>query len=319
MNIIEFPEFKDYTDQVVHYLQPKLDGHLRKIFIDNVGRIQILTKNDKDNTAKLLKIKHIAKELRGLPWSTTLFGEVHSPGVFASSVPTLVNNADEKLRLTVFAAPWLGGKDMSDVGLKSVMNILSKLGVETSETTDILPGRLSEKRKKELLQIAVDNKWEGWVVKESHMNGWYKLKPVRSIDAFIINVLKSDSKTCFGGLRSVLLGLWNVDKNDTCVLKSLYNLGVCGGGFKKPFRMQFMTQEQIDSERIKFMEAYPNAPSEKLEVFDLPRLDTSILIGLVMEAEYDSVTAGGKLRFPRFIRWRDDKDSKDCTVGQLGD
>jgi ATP-dependent DNA ligase len=310
MSTIEFPSFKNYTDQVVHYLQPKFDGHLRKVFIDNVGRIQILTKNDKDNTAKLLKIKHIAKELFGLPWSTALFGEIHSPGILASSIPTLVNNADEKLILTVFAAPRLGGKDMSNVGLKSVMNRLSKLGVETAETTDILPGKLSEKRKKELLQIAANNKWEGWVVKESHMDGWYKLKPVKSIDAFITDVLISDSKTCFGGLRSVTLGLWSIDG-------SPYNLGVCGGGFKKPFRMQFMTQKQIDSERIKFIEVYPNAPIEKLEVFDLPRLDTSILIRLTMEVEYDSVTAGGKLRFPRFIRWRDDKDSKDCTVEQL--
>lgn len=37
------------------------------------------------------------------------------------------------------------------------------------------------------------------------------------------------------------------------------------------------------------------------------------LVGRVCEIEYDSVAAQGKLKFPRFLRWRDDKTRWDCT------
>lgn len=313
MKTIEFPKFKDYTDQKVHFYQPKMDGHLCKVFV-NQGKIQTLTKNDKDSTAKLLKINHIAKKLLSLPNNTVLFGELHCPDVLASSIPTLINDADERLLFSVFAAPYWNGHNWYNENLCNVIQHLKDDGFSIAHATYIETGFIDEKRKQAMLQLAIKNKWEGWVLKENHMDGWYKLKPVKSVDAFVTNVQISDSKTCFGGLRSVTLGLWN----NHYALKSPYNLGVCGGGFKKPFRMQFMTQEQIDSERRKFIVInFPNVPAEKLEVFDLPRLETSILIGNVMEVEYDSITAGGKLRFPRFIRWRDDKDSKDCTVEQL--
>ena len=94
MKTIEFPEFKDYIDQNVHFLQPKRDGHLCKIFIDSSGNIQAFSKNDKDITTKVLSINHIHRELIGLPCSSTLFGEMWSPGVFAYSVPKLLNYAD---------------------------------------------------------------------------------------------------------------------------------------------------------------------------------------------------------------------------------
>jgi len=40
-------------------------------------------------------------------------------------------------------------------------------------------------------------------------------------------------------------------------------------------------------------------------------------IGRVMEVGYDSVGAKGSLRFPRFIRWRDDKPMNECSIDQL--
>lgn len=37
------------------------------------------------------------------------------------------------------------------------------------------------------------------------------------------------------------------------------------------------------------------------------------LIGKVAEIEYDSLAANGKLKFPRFVQWRDDKSPEECT------
>ncbi len=42
-------------------------------------------------------------------------------------------------------------------------------------------------------------------------------------------------------------------------------------------------------------------------------------IGRVLEVKYDCIAAQGKLRFPRFVRWRDDKNANDCTFDkQMG-
>jgi len=41
------------------------------------------------------------------------------------------------------------------------------------------------------------------------------------------------------------------------------------------------------------------------------------VIGRVCEVEYDSVTSGQRLRFPQFIRWRDDKEASACRLEQL--
>lgn len=40
------------------------------------------------------------------------------------------------------------------------------------------------------------------------------------------------------------------------------------------------------------------------------------LIGMVCEIEFQYVGAGGKLRHPTFLRWRDDKLARDCTIAQ---
>ena len=41
------------------------------------------------------------------------------------------------------------------------------------------------------------------------------------------------------------------------------------------------------------------------------------VIGRVCEVEYDSVTTGGRLRFPVFVKWRFDKPTYECTADQL--
>ena len=41
------------------------------------------------------------------------------------------------------------------------------------------------------------------------------------------------------------------------------------------------------------------------------------VIGRVCEVEYDSLTSGSRLRFPQFIRWRDDKEASQCLFSQI--
>ena len=145
---IKLPKFKDYVNQPVNYLQSKLDGHLAKIEMGD-HLYHVYTKNDIDITEKVMRINHIGDLLANLPAQSTLFGELYCPGVHATSVPTMLNDADQRLRLAVFAAPLFQGKDMTDVGLQSVMRILTLRGFEVPDTTDIQLGQygLTEKQR----------------------------------------------------------------------------------------------------------------------------------------------------------------------------
>ncbi len=315
MKEIERPKFKDYTNQPVNFLQPKLDGHFTMIK-KTAGSYICTTKNDIDITDKLLKISHIKQELDSLPDDSCVMAERHSPGVPASSVPTLLNDADERMMLTVFAAPILHGVDFSDTDLGFVMLKVKQLGLSVAAVTKVRTEFVDEKGKQALLELAIQNKWEGWVLKESHMSGWYKLKPVKTIDGFVINTYKSTSDSFKGGLKCIRIGVWNEDG-------SIRDLGTAGNGFKKPYRLQFMSEERIAEARKEFLNT-TKLKDEKLEeelaIYDLPRLEFDSLLNKVCEIAYDSIPVkGGKLRFPRFIRWRDDKDINDCTIDQLGE
>lgn len=274
--MIVFPKFKNYDGQYVKYIQPKMDGHLVKI-IRGTNRLNILTKNNKDITKKVWDIDSLREMLENGSPHSIMFGEMHSPGIKATSVPTLLNNKDKRLKITVFAAPLLRAKNLFNTDLKDIMAHLHHCGVESTDTSIIDPERsISEGCCGLLLQEATEKKLEGWVLKQGHMEGWFKLKPTKTVDAFVIGTSTSFSDTQYGGLKSISVAVW--DSGVLC------DLGTVGGGFELDFRME---------------------------------VDKESLIDKVAEIEYDSVAAKGRLRFPRFIRWREDKDKKDCTIDQL--
>ena len=288
MNNIELPKFKDYTNQKVNFIQPKLDGHFAKIVRHNSGLFTATSKNGKDITYKLMEIGHIKDELNLMPFGSCILAELHCPGVFATDVPTMLNNADEKLLLTAFAAPWWAGKDASGMHLELVIMQLKELGFSVAHVICVYSPFVDEKGKEALLELAVSNKFEGYVLKESHMTGWYKLKPVKLIDIFVTGTHQSFSSLHYGGLKSIRAAAY--DKNG-----KIHDLGNVGGGFDKEHRQLYNTQEKRDA-----------------------------LIGEVCEVKCDCLAANGKLRFPRIaknedgsLKWRTDKDPKQCTMEQF--
>ena len=283
MKTIDFPKFKDYTNQVVRYIQPKFDGHLTKIYKPESGLWQAYTKNDKNISEKLIAISHIESELANLPCDSVVFAELHCPTCFATDIPGMLNDSNSDLRLTAFAAPVFSGhgRDYA-MDLIEVMSWLKACGIEVPGTELIHPRReISQDRLKKLLEQAKELKLEGWVLKEGHMYGWYKLKPIRTVDAFVVAIHQSWSGTHFGGLKSIGVAIWETPTK-------MQSLGNVGSGFKCEYRKQFDTEDK-----------------------------RSKLMGRVCEVAYDSVAACGKLRFPRFIRWREDKEMKNCTIDQL--
>jgi ATP-dependent DNA ligase len=50
---------------------------------------------------------------------------------------------------------------------------------------------------------------------------------------------------------------------------------------------------------------------------DVKKFANPKLYPMVWEVEYDSMTPNGSLRFPEFVRVRDDKPLKECTFSQI--
>ncbi len=278
------PKFREYKKGVTFkYVSMKLDGHLMKVTVDGDGQIKVLSKNDKDKTDKILAIEHINAELCCLPLNTSAVAELHYPDGYSTDIPTMLINADKRLRLTFFAAPLLAGRDMRDAMIEEVEELMNKYGVEFVPHHPN-PGGFDCVNISRLLQEAEEHKFEGWVLKEGHWTGWYKLKPVKTLDAVIVDVTESDSDTYAGHMKAVKLALYDYKAGHT----KMHHLGECGGGFTKAFKLSKSYKEMV--EHIK---------------------------GKVVEVSYDSVTKHGKLRWPRFMRFREDKNPKDCDTMQI--
>ena len=279
------PKFKNYTGQKVNWIQGKLDGHYTKVVCDAFGNKKATSKKPIDITEKLMAIPHIKSELDAMPRNSTMLCELHCPEEDATSVPTLLNAADERLMLTVFAVPMWDSKEYieesPDYDLATIMHSMDSRGFSVAHPIRVTAEFVDEKGCDALNELAVRNKLEGHVLKVSHMSGWFKLKPVRELDAFITDTEMSVSDSYYGMLKGVRLAVYKPDGSE-------HDLGNCGIG-DLSIKLQYDTQKKRDA-----------------------------LIGRVMEVKYDLIGARGGMRFPRFGRWRDDEKTKaECTTEQF--
>lgn len=277
--LIPLPDFKDYTDQLVNFIQKKYDGHLVKIHFSKV--LTVCTKNDKIITDKALSCPNVERILRRIPQNSILFGELFHRGA-ATDVPTLLNSGHNDLQLALFAAPIFSTKNIWNMDLCDVEKLLKENDLPFVETLRIgtITANLQhefewENFRSKLLEKAVELRQEGWVLKFAHMKGWYKLKPTRTVDGFVVTCKKSFSANHFGEIQSLVVGVYD----EVGKLKIIADVG---GG---------LSEEQR-------------------------KVNPETLVGRVCEIEYDCL-AKNRLRFPRFSRWREDKDSTDCKWSQL--
>jgi len=272
----KFPKVKKYNGKTpVKFLQQKLDGYAVIVWKWG-GRVEVLTRTKGvDLWPKLKRNKHLQRIIESMPKDCTVVGELYAPGVQATSVPTMVNDADKRLRICAFAMPMLHGHDVAYMTIPEVLTCLEIFGFETPYTYEYPEAEVPNIG--HLKALAMDNGWEGYVLKEEHCSGWWKVKPTNTVDCFVVATSQSMSPTHFGGLKALFVYVNNSDG-------SIRSLGQVGSGFEAEYRTS---------------------------------VDRASLIGRVCEVEYDSLAANGKLKFPRFLRWRDEKTKEECTVDQL--
>lgn len=271
---------KNYAGQPVRYVQRKYDGLrlLVRVLDRSLGTtfIDAMTRDGKTDHAFALSQSHIGETLQQVPVGTALDCELWAEGRHATSVITAIKDLSPDLRLTVFAVPWWAGKDTRSHDLIDILSTARKHGLQTATVEPMHKRLLSapapvqvELLKKDALAMG----WEGFVVKEAHYHGWYKVKPTATCDLVVLGYTISDSLTHFGHLKALQVGL-----PDGTELASV------GSGFDQEWRHS---------------------------------IDPKTLIGRVCEIQYDALAAKGKLKFPRFVRWREDKTAAECTKEQF--
>ena len=272
-----FKKCGKYKDQVVTCAQRKMDGHRTLVFRHPGGRTEVLTRVGTDIWPKLQEVPHIRSLILNLPVDTVLDSELLVDGGFATDVKTAINDKSEDLQLWGFALPLLNGVLRIEDDYQRVVQHILDLGILLPETEFFAgPRRVDADRWKEK---AVELGWEGFILKDRHWAGWYKLKPTWTVDGFVSDYTYSDSDTYFGQIRGIEVSVLRPDGTERVICNT-------GNGLTAEFKDNISGDEES-------------------------------LIGQVVEIEYDEVAAKGRLKFPRIVRFREDKLREECTEDQL--
>jgi hypothetical protein len=253
----------------VRIIQEKLNGYNVEIHKSAGGVVAVL-RGGRDIWG-LLKINPaMADPILSLPDETTLYCELHCPGMKSAAVITLLNSGDPRLQLTPFAAGMYAGRQIE---FNQFMDAMQRHGITPARCVRYSERPFSVDTEALLKQAAADG-IEGYVLKQSHLDGWYRLKPEKTIDAFVIDYELSHSKSFKGGLKSFVVGV----HEGLLGIRILANVSL---GFEHEFKRT---------------------------------CDPKAYLGKVIEVSYSDVLEKGRLQFPRFIRWRMDKTESGCTL-----
>jgi hypothetical protein len=289
MNFVEHclslrPKVKDWNPDKhtnIQYVQEKKNGYFLSLIVDEKGKFHAIGKKQ-DYTKEIIHREKFWR-FHNIPANTCIFGELYLSDRYYSSgkcitnykatdTITAIKEGWNDLDFSAFAMPYYDGIDLTKENLGYVNHRILDLSISIPWMADH-----EKKFDKEFLLYAIEKKgYEGFVLKEAHMTGWYKLKPVKTIDVIITGWEKSWSPQFFEELGALRVSVYTKDG-------SLKEIAKVGGGFT-PKQRKAITKEDI---------------------------------GKVIEVAYQDLQSKGRLQFPRFICFRDDKPKEECVEDQL--
>jgi hypothetical protein len=170
MDFLEKFKVADYSGQPVSFIQRKFDGYYVEVYKSGVfGIVVCMKKQNIDLWPKLEKHPEIKQQLESLPNETILRCELHAFNVPATSVPTLINDADSRLMISPFKIELLdnASEDEYDIRVKIIeTEILKDLGFVVPRSYVLFenPAPLIQSTINYWLETAKDCGYEGWVL-----------------------------------------------------------------------------------------------------------------------------------------------------------
>ena len=263
-------------NQAWKYAHCKRDGHFLRISapMDRLaGDIIVETSNPTDITHTLRWHSTIQEAAVCMPPGAVVLCECWAAGVQATSIKTLINDQDERLRIDAFAIqcwPDLKHEALTNLTLLQTSHRAAKAGFPFITYKDITEDQAIASLLKDR---QFDPCLEGYVLKNGNLLDWCKLKPEKTIDLIFRGITNAKPGKYQGQVGAI-----------TCCTAEGFNVADCSG--------------MTDAVRMDLTGNWRH------------------LLGSVVEVEYQGVGSRGKLRHPRFVRFRDDKEPAACTVNQ---
>ena len=221
--------------------------------------------------------------LASSPPFTSFDAEVIVPGGSSKDVVTALK-AGRGYKIITFGIPYYNGEDLRDTRISKLDRLADKLGLcpVRSYTREQLVEQLdlpphTQITQSHLLELANALRTEGFVLKSTQGGKWYKVKAADPVDCIITDVKSGEGK------YSHLIGALEVSVHSRSDLKAI--AWVSG---------------MTDSEREEMTRLHSRRK----------------LLGRVCEVAHQPPFNGNRLRHPRFVRWRPDKPSEECTIDQ---
>lgn len=273
----------DWRAQPFNYITYKYDGFRCTLFKQPSGRLCAFLRS-KDVTHQIEHLSWYKRAKAELPAYSSIDGELLVYGKPSTAVATALANGTEELAYEVFAIPYWKENDIRTWSLEVVSNMVQDLGLQFGEYRPITGNwpATTEKFKKLLNDTNYArqrpeppkfgrnaHQIEGFVLKVANYLGWYKYKPIRTVDAVVTGLYPG-----VGRLRGMVGSL----------LVSVYRDGAL---------VEIAAVSGMDDET---------------------RREAASSVGRVVEVEYMEIASQGRLRHPRFLRWRDDKPANECVL-----
>jgi bifunctional non-homologous end joining protein LigD len=278
--------------------EEKYDG-IRLLAYKEGDRVQLLSRNDIDRTAKLPEIVAAISKLRSA--SLLLDGEVVVFDRKRVSHFQLLQQGKGEVVYAVFDCLFADGQDLRREPLSARRAMLERVVPDGSVLQ--LSRRLDPNGLK-AYKMAQRRKFEGLVAKdlsspyvERRSSYWLKVK-VHQEDEFVIAgyTAPEGARKHFGAL---LLGAYEKGK--------LLYVGKVGTGFdQKSLASLYKTFQPL----VRSTSPLSDPPRERSVTYLAPKL--------VAQISYQEITADRKLRQPVFLGLRDDKRATDVTIPEAG-
>lgn len=273
------------------YAHLKRDGIWIELRNDAGGVTTCWTRNPTNVTEQLIPHPTVQAFLAS-GRIATLYCELYAPGQPASKVKSYLASGQLKLlRLECFACQGLE----SDAGLFAVQQFSHEACSVPFVPFHEIRGECRIHRVGQTAEETIIEQFmqyedcEGVVFKDGNLLNWAKWKPTPTVDLVVTGFTEGTGKYAdtIGAVRGAVVGEYP------------YAYPVLPDQPKLLLREVALVSGMTDTDRRVISRMWPYH------------------LGKVMEVAYQYVGSQGRLRHPRFVRFRDDKEPFECTEDQL--